>query len=179
MSRVRLVPILLIAVITLAVLFGGWQAYQHYNLLQPLQTNLKRISGVQSVEIWTKGSRVTVKLGPVNTLQNHDLQQTYRAIEANIQNALGTGETPEVTSEDTPSATLQSAMESYYMILRESVQKGDFVEMVPQVETLAAKAGITAKITMDDHNFYIQLSKGSSYLYEIMAYTLPTGGGTA
>ncbi|MCF8563797.1 hypothetical protein LLE49_03465 [Alicyclobacillus tolerans] len=178
MSRVRLVPLIFVMLLTLSVLFGGWQAYYHFKLVGPLQTQLDSIQGVTTVDVVAGNpGRIKVHLGPVKTLVNQDLQSTYLKIMSTVSGSFSGSDS--VTLLDNRNQELQSAYENLFPIVAEGVSKGNYTEMISQVENQAAKQGITARITMDEHNIYIQFSKGSHYLYDVYPYTLRPGGGAA
>ncbi|WAH35152.1 hypothetical protein [Alicyclobacillus dauci] len=176
MSRVRLVPIVLIAILALAMLFGGWQAYQHFNLLNPLKKNLQSVQGVQTVNIATGSpDEVTIHLGPFNKLENGDLQQTYHAIANEVSTRLGSG--VKLNLSDDHGAQLTQVYEGdYYPILAQGKDKGNYTDMISQVSSLAKKQGIQARITMDEQYIYVQLAKGSHYLYDVIPYSTHQGG---
>ncbi|WAH39690.1 hypothetical protein NZD89_14815 [Alicyclobacillus fastidiosus] len=175
MSRVRLVPIVLIAIVALAVLFGGWQAYQHFNLLGPLKKNLQQVEGVQTVDILTGSPDVVqVQLGPFSKLKNGDLQQTYDDITSQVSSKLGTGVTLQLS--DDRSGTLAQALENFNPVLLEGVTKGNYTEMISQVTHMAKSQGINCRVTMDTQYIYIQLAKGGHYLYKVMPYSTHQGG---
>lgn len=175
MSRVRLVPIVLIAVLALAVLFGSWQAYQHFKLLSPLKQNLQQVEGVQKVSIFSGNPDVIqIKLGPFKKLKDEDLQQTYHDIRNQISSRLGQNATIHLTADH--NAKLDGALEHYQPFLHEGIAKGNYVEMIRQVTQMAKSQGIQARITMDKQYIYIQLQTGSHYLYSVMSYSSPPGG---
>jgi len=175
MSRVRLVPIVVILVITLGILFGGWQAYRQFQLVQPLQTNIGKIHGVQTVQFQPGNSAVIdVHLGPFNKLVNGDLQQTYVAITKQITGSLGTSES--IAIYDHSNTKLTTAFESYEPALHEGLVKGNYTEMIATLTAKAKASGINAIITMDDARVYVQLSDGPYYLYYIRPLPSLQGG---
>lgn len=176
LSRVRLVPIFLVAMVVLAVLFGGWQAYQHFNLLNPLKRNLQQVSGVQTVSILTGSPDVVqVQLGPFNKLDKGDLQRTYHDISNQVESRLGTGVTLRLADKHGGSL-VQTFEVSFEPVLIEGKAKQNYTEMISNVKALAKTDGIRARITMDSQSIYVQLEKGSDYLYRVMPYTTNQGG---
>lgn len=175
MSRVRLVPIFLVAIVVLCVLFGGWQAYQHFNLLNPLKKNLQQVSGVQTVAILTGSPDVVqVHLGPFSKLENGDLQQTYQDIASQIETRLGSGVSVQLT--DHHDALLTDTFESFQPYLRQGLAKQNYLQMISQLSQMAQRKHVNARITMDGQNVYIQLAKGSHYLYQVIPYGTHQGG---
>lgn len=179
LSRVRLVPIFIVAIFVLSVLFGGWQAYQHFNLLNPLKRNLQQVAGVQTVNISTGSPDVVqVQLGPFDKLKNGDLQQTYHDISKQIENRLGADVSLRISDshEGTLTQTFESSFEFY---IQEGIAKQTYTQMVSQVHALAKKEGINARMTMDSQDIYVQLAKGKSYLYRVIPYGNRQGGASA
>ncbi|GLG00768.1 hypothetical protein Alches_08070 [Alicyclobacillus hesperidum subsp. aegles] len=179
MSRVRLLPIFVVAVVVLAILFGGWQAYQHYNLLNPLKRSLQSVAGVQTVDISTGSPDIVqVQLGPFQKLKNGDLQETYHDISNEIENRLGSNVTVRLTDGREGSLT-QIFESSFEFYIQEGIAKENYTQMVSQVNQLAAKDGIEARITMDNQYIYVQLAKGNHYLYRVIPYTIHQGGASS
>jgi hypothetical protein len=173
LSRIRLVPMILIAVVSLAILFSGWQAYQRFNLVNPLKLSLSKLAGVESVNVNSGNPKVIqIKLGAVK-----DLQTTYDSIALTISGALGSSGSLEI--QDNSDDKLRSAYESYQPIILEGLAKGNYTEMISTIDKLAIKNGINARITMDQHHVYVQLSAGRHYLYKVWSYSVRQGGGAS
>jgi hypothetical protein len=170
MQRIRLVPVIVMAIVTLAVLLGGYQAYQRFYMIDPLTAQLKTVDGVETVQVQT-GHPVTVRveLGPVQ-----DLQTTYEDVSRTVTQAVGSAGS--IVLVDHADAALRNAYESLLPYVLEGVAKGDYAEMMDTVRAKAQKMGIQARITMDERNIYIQLSQGDHYLYRVMPYALRQGG---
>jgi hypothetical protein len=176
MSRIRLVPVMVIALVSLVVLFGGWWAYRQYNIVNPLKASLEGVSGVRSVQVETGNpSVVDVTLGPVS-----DLQSTYLNIASAVRGIVGDPSAVTVHIQDNRSQELTNAYEeTLEPIVLEGVRKGNYTEMIAAVKQKASELNIQAKITMDAHNVYVQLMKDNRYFYDVMPYTLKEGGGTS
>ncbi len=177
MARIRLIPIFFIVVVTLAALIGGWQAYQHFNLLNPLESKLKQIPGVQSLTISAGSNHVTIQLDSGSRLQNDDLQSTYDKIVTLTEDTLGSNVS--ITLLDHQNWDLTNAYESYKPSLFEGITKGNYMEMIANIVERAKSDHISARITMDKHYIFIQLSKGNYYLYDVVPYSLYQGGGSS
>lgn len=173
MSRIRLIPMILIVLLCLGILFGGWQAYKRFNMVEPLKTQLATVPGVKNVEVNVGNpSSIKVKLGAVD-----DLQTTYKAIETKVSGSLGSSQSVQIV--DNRNQTLGKAWEDLSPIVYEYGKKGNYTEMIAAVEKSAAAKGIQATVTMDTHNVYIQLAQGSHDLYDVWPYTLNQGGATS
>lgn len=170
MSRIRLVPMILILLISLAVLFTGWQAYRHFNLVNPLETQLSSVTGVKNVDVAVGNPTVVhVKLGQVA-----DLQSTYRSISQTLSGSVKSS--GDIIIEDNRNQALSDAWEQLNPMVYEGAAHGNFTEMISNVKKSAKQDGIDAKITMDAHHLYVQFEQGSHYLYEVLPYSQSQGG---
>lgn len=171
MSRVRLVPIIFIVVCSLAILLGGWRAYLHFRLFSPLESQLRKIQGVESVQM-KSGTPPEVD---VHLKQVTDLQTTYLALTTQINEVFSGSEN--VVIFDHRNQSLMSVFEDLQPLLGEAMANGNYRAMITASVAEAAKHGVHARITMDQHNFYIQLQTKNHYFYSV--YPLHQGGGAA
>ncbi|CAM3931764.1 hypothetical protein [Alicyclobacillus pomorum] len=175
MTRIRLVPVILIALISFVVLSGGWWAYRQYNVVNPLKDSLGHISGVQSVQVDTGNPNViTITLGRVS-----DLQSTYQTISKAVRSVLGDPQSVTVNIQDNRNQDLNDVYEALVPVLQQGIAHGSFTDMISATQQKAKQMHADARITMDEHNIYIQLEEGSHYLYQVMPYTLLRQGGGA
>lgn len=177
MSRIRLVPVIFIALISLAILFGGWWAYRQFNIVTPLKTSLESVSGVKNVELDGGSSGVIrVTLGPVS-----DFQETYSSITQTVHEVLGSSGSVTVKIEDKRNQDLTNAYENLQPIIADGIAQGDYTKMFSRVVDKAKEMNVNAKITMnvEDHNLYIQLMKGNNYAYYVIPNPLVRGGGAS
>jgi hypothetical protein len=176
MPRIRLVPVIVITLVSLVVLFGGWWAYRQYNVVNPLKASLEKVSGVQSVQVQTGNPGVVeVTMGPVA-----DLQSTYLNITRTVRGIVGDPSAVTIRIQDKRNQELTDAYEeTLEPIILEGVRKGNYAHMIEEAKRMASELGIRAKITMDVHNVYVQLMKDNGYFYDVMPYTLKEGGGTS
>jgi hypothetical protein len=173
MSRIRLVPVIFILVISLGILFAGWQAYQRFNLVNPLKSDLQKVQGVQSVQVDSGSSNtISIQLAAVK-----DLQTTYAEISNTVSGSLGGSE--QVKLLDNKGEELTRTWEDLNLVVFEGIAKGNYTEMVSSVEQTAKKQNIDARITMDEHHVYIQMAKGSHDLYKVIDITLHQGGASS
>lgn len=173
MQRVRPVPLVVIAIISLALLIGGYQAYQRFYVIDPVADQLRAIPGVESVQV-SPGHPATVRvqLGAV-----HDLQTTYDDVTKVVQDTLGDG--ANVVLVDNADGALQNAYESLLPYILQGVAEGHYADMIDTVRQRAQKMGMDAQITMDEHNLYIELRSGDHELYHVLPYALRQGGGAS
>lgn len=166
MSRIRVMPTLLIMVTALIVLFGGWLIYKNYGLVRPLQEELSAMAPVEQVNVHvstqTREIQVTFKRVP-------DLMTAYTMVNEKVHHVLGSDVTLLIRDHRTPQ--LSELYQNYQPLLYEGIAKGNYTEMIEQIKQKARQDGISyARITMDRNNLYIQLEKDSAYLYEVVPY---------
>jgi hypothetical protein len=172
-SRIRIFPAVSALILTFAILFGGFEVYRSYAVAQPLQTQLLRIPHVLSASVsMENSSAVTVSLGPVP-----DLQTTYKAIERTIVATTGGG--LPIILKDHQTAQLDTAWEALNPIIYQGEADGRFTAMISGFERAAKARGLTARVTMDANDIFVQLARGDAYIYKILPYTVRQLGGDA
>lgn len=179
MSRVRLIPIVLIVLITLGILVAGYQTYRHLNFINPLQSRLQQNPAVTTVQV-VGGNPAVIRIGlkSVSKLDNQDLQTTYHRLMTLVGSTTNTPVQLEFT--DQRNKTLSSDYEHMQPILYQGLRKGNYTEMISQIKQQAAKDGIQSSITMDQQNVYVELWDSSNhYLYDVVTYQVSQGGGAA
>jgi uncharacterized membrane protein (UPF0136 family) len=165
MSRIRLVPIVLVAIVSLAILFGGWQFYQRYSVVKPLQTDLRTIKGVKSLDVQPGNpNAINVTLGTVEILKKAQ-QELHGPVTISVSG--------------NSNSALKKEYEDIQPTLMEGVAKGNFTEMIAKVTQMSKDKGIQARVTMDSQDIFVQMSKGKNHLYSILPYNLQGGGGVS
>lgn len=158
--------IILVAVISLGVLFGARFAYEHL-FLGSLKEAFLSIDGVADLKV-ERGQQTIL----VVTLERVErLETTYGAIRALAEERLGNHWTVELV--DQRNGELVERYHQLHYALWQAISTGDFVEMADRVE--AVTQGLDARITVDRDFIYVELETEDGYLYEIM----PRQGGQA
>lgn len=163
-SRIRILPTITAFILTFAVLFGGLQLYRTYALIRPLELSLRQVPYVQSIAVSTLGTspQVNVTLGEVR-----DLQTTYDEIQSRITGMLGGPATIFLTDRRTPQ--LNSLYENLSPIIYQGMAHGDYQTMIASFTKAARQHGATARVTMNVNDVFVQLEKGSAYLYDVIS----------
>lgn len=167
MSRIRIVPIMMIFMVSLSVLFGGWELYRKFGLVGPLEQQLTADKNVTHVESVVNGQdrEIKITLKPVA-----DLQTTYEDLEKVVDQQLGSS--VKIDLVDTRSQALKDEYRAIQPILYSGIAKGDFEAMIQNAEKAAKASGTDATITMDEQNIYVNLEKQGHHLYEVLPYKL-------
>ncbi|KUO96834.1 hypothetical protein [Ferroacidibacillus organovorans] len=171
MSRIRIVPTVSALILTFALLFGGFQIYRTYDLVQPLKSQLTHIASVQSASIDLTGSApvIVIKLGLVS-----DLQTTYDQLQSIVSSSIGTPY--QIVLKDHRTATLYRDYETLQPILYQGLAHGMYTTMIANLQASAAKLHVQARITMNASDVFLQFQQGSSYLYAIVPYSTKFSG---
>jgi hypothetical protein len=163
LSRVRLVPIALIVVMSLAVLFGLWRLYLQFSLINPLVTKIVTVQGVASASVTSENPpEIQVKLKP-----NNDLQTTYLAIMSRISDAANANVKLNFVS--SPSRSLWHVYEELEPIIDKGEAQGNYPEMIVAATKEARSLGASAVITVDvQRNVYVQIAQGKQTFYKVV-----------
>lgn len=169
MSRIRVLPVLVVMSLTVSLLFGGWELYRNFGLVRPLEQQLMADKAVTQVESVVNGSERAIKihLKPVD-----DLQSTYDNLEQIVQKQIG----PDVQIElvDQRQDALNRAYRSVQPVLYSGIAKGDFTNMIAQTEQELKAQGYQSKVSLNDHNIFVQIEKDGKYLYQVLPYGTAT-----
>lgn len=176
MSRVRLIPIVIIVLITLAILVAGYQTYRHLNFINPLQTKIEQNSAVKSVQIASGTPAVIhISLKSVQKLDKHDLQTTYHNLTTLIQDTTDSNVKLDIV--DNRDTALSQDYEQMQPILYQGIRNGTYLQMISQIKQQSTKLNIQSQITMDAHNVYVELwDSPTHYLYDVISYQVSQGG---
>jgi len=159
------IPVILLALVAgLVVFFGARWLYNKFSLEEPLAGALKASPAVQSFEI-EKGRtaiRIIVHLAPTA-----NLKETYHELYRQAQSVLGR-QRFEIKIVDNRDEKLNRVFYSGQFAVYEAIKRGNYREMIKELEAEAAKAGATAAVFLDQENIYVQLQDNEHYLYEII-----------
>jgi hypothetical protein len=158
---------LVVLALTVGVLICGQLFWHKYAVTGPLDKELLQIKGVESAQ-WqdsNKGDddlKLNVALGPVV-----NLQQTYGEINAAVKRKIGQRAVL-ISLRDHRGPELEDL---YYQInfnIQEAISTGRFVAMADTIRDRAKADRVSAKVYVDAKNVYIQLAKGTDYLYTVV-----------
>ncbi|HEY3315828.1 MAG TPA: hypothetical protein VGL40_11210 [Bacillota bacterium] len=149
----------------LALLFGGYFAYLHLGLNRPMVQALKAEPGVQSVSISDEGSisHIEVALSPVK-----DLETTYDHLTAAAERYVKPGRY-ELTIADHRDQYLEDTYYRMQFLVQEALMRGNFEEMYGGLQSQAGQRSLDDfRVYVGERHIFLQLSKGSSYLYAVV-----------
>ncbi|HBE05749.1 MAG TPA: hypothetical protein DCY85_04595 [Firmicutes bacterium] len=157
--------ILLAALLTGALLFGGHFAYQRYATETPLRAAVLAQPGVKDFAVAKSGSGYTLEItiGPIS-----DLQGTIESVVLMIE-ATGKAPITAINITDNASLALSEVYYEMHFALEEAADRGNFTQMKEQVDNIAREAGVdTVRIQVADRELYVQLHQDGHYLYRII-----------
>jgi hypothetical protein len=163
--KLKLLPLMLTAALSAALLFGGWFTYRHYGVVQPLDRVANSIPGVQSavVEVTSGQIKLNVKLAP-----DADLGEVYRLVKRDGAAVIGSNEL-ELAASATDSPQLQKAWSYALFDVAEAMENRKYSSIRDTMDKLSEKfPGVTVKTDMDDTNVYISMRDGNAAKFVVL-----------
>jgi len=163
--KLRILPLTLTAALSAALLFGGWFAYRHYGVEQPLDRVAAGIPGVESanVQMTTGQVKVDVKLAP-----DADVGEVFRKMKQDGAGTIGTKELA-LTVSGTNVQALDKAWSYALFDVAEAMENRQYTGIRDAMDKLQSKyPGLTAATDMDEDNVYITLREGGAAKFVIL-----------
>lgn len=171
---IKLYVVVVVAAALLVVLLLGLNMYMRYTD-SDLEKSIKSIEGVRSVEIIK--DKVSEKIY-VGIDKNADLQDLYLSIENEINKESPQSEIKIQDMKGKDYDKLRTAFDDISFYIYESMVKGNFPEMINDIQVKLKSSGINYTIKVDEKNIYVSLSFGDSALYKVVNYSQVFKGGT-
>jgi len=164
-GELRIVVVLLAMILTVAILFGGYTAYNVYGVEKPLEAKLSDLPAVSSVsmEKEKKGYDIKLQLGAVENLKS-----AYTQIENTLGQHFKAGDY-ELQIIDNRNEKLDSFYLQMQPAVQQSAAKCEFVWLDAYLAEKCRELGLTYNLMVDGKNIYIQIVDGPYYLYEVVA----------
>ncbi|MDB5083811.1 MAG: hypothetical protein JWN30_697, partial [Bacilli bacterium] len=122
---------------------------------------------VSSVTFDSSGNKRVID---ITMKQVDDLRTAYLQLSVIVDHTLGSDRVIKIDSK--PSKALTSLYEGFQPVLYEGIAKHNYTEMIANLQKQGQDAGLTlCRVEMDKNDIYIQLEKGSDYLYDVVPYT--------
>lgn len=163
--KLKLTPLLLTAALSVALLFGGWSAYRHYAVEQPLDRVAAAAPGVRSAESVMAGGQVVLRL---ELMPNADLAEIYRKIKQDGADQIG-GRTIEMNVKSPSSDKLEQAWRYSLFDVAEAMETRRYSGIREAMDKLSTQfPGISATTDMDEDNVYIRLQDGQAAKFVVL-----------
>lgn len=164
--KIRPIPAVLSFIITLVVLFSGWWVYQWVQVKQPVSELLNDEQHVSFYTIDAMPSHLNVDL---QVDADFTLSSDYlRLLQQIKKQSRQTNVT--VTIEDNPNDVLQTTWNDLYFILAEGLNRGEYYDMLQQLQQYPLADDIQLEVAMDDEKLYVWLEQnnGQKTLFEAL-----------
>ncbi|CAM3946059.1 hypothetical protein COLU111180_15980 [Cohnella lubricantis] len=163
--KLRWIPVAITAVLSAALLFGGWYAYGQYGVEQPLDRVANAIPGVESADTNRSISSVELqlKLSP-----DADLAEVYRRVQEEGAQAIG-DKTLKLKVDDSSDPALEKAWSHALFDVAEAMDHKKYSEIRTAMDQLTKQyPEIEADTQMDGTNVYIRLRSGAAVKFVIL-----------
>ncbi len=157
-----------VAALTVALLWGGQRLYQNSAVRSPLVRSVETVPGVQSATL--------TPLGALNVLfrPSANLMSTYQAVESRAQASLGHIPNLGVVSRGNPG--LRVLANQVRLIVAQGEATGQYVAMNRQILQAARVRGVQASVSLGNYNVFVSLRIASHYVDEVIPLGLGGGG---
>lgn len=163
--KLRPMPMIMSLLLTLAFLFGGWSAYQHFYVEQPIRAYIEEKENVELKNIQFSNDQVKVELA----FRDPDtFAADYKAIKDYI--ADHTGKTVSIQL-PVVERSMKELWEEEYFFIAEAMKKQEYSEIPRIMDKIKKERQIEKTVSrMDDENIYVFLQKGSEHLYAVLPF---------
>lgn len=166
MRKPRVLPILLTAAVSAALLFGGWSLYKQKALAAPLSDAAVTVPGVEQAGkpvIEKDRVIISLKLSP-----DASLRSVYEAIGKEADDVIGSRKL-ELDIESTPDDVLQDVWSKALFRVAEAMETRNYSD-IPEAmqEASGGDSGIEAVTEMDGDNVYITLRRGEAVKFVVL-----------
>ncbi|OUM96747.1 MAG: hypothetical protein A9Z00_03970 [Thermobacillus sp. ZCTH02-B1] len=165
MTSIRMVPVLLSALVSGALLFGGWFVYRHYAVEQPLAVTFSDIEGAEASNPVVTDDRVTVEIKLDGTAS---LAEVHRNIRERAADVLG-GRKLELVIRQERNEKLETIWSSALFAIAQAMETRRYADIPETLAGLeAVHPGLEAKAEMDESNVYITLKLEEAVKYVVL-----------
>ncbi|CAM3397432.1 hypothetical protein [Marinicrinis lubricantis] len=166
--KVRPVPMMISAVITAVLCFGGWFAYQQFGVKSPFLNTIHQMDGIESADVSFSGSKVVLDL---TLQQDASLNAIVQQVKTEQKEALQNKQLElQVHNESSPE--LDGWWSSVLFDMAQAMDHQAYSEIPAILEKYAGELeGLQASAEIDDNNVYIRLVHGDASKFIILPRT--------
>ncbi|GGJ12048.1 hypothetical protein [Paenibacillus hunanensis] len=174
--KLRALPVIITALVSVAVLFGGFFAYRQLTLYKPLMNMVTAYPGVNSAQISINQKEVDLKL---DLKSNADLGSIMEQFNKQSMPIVGARKV-KLEVEDHSDQQLNNIWENAMFPVSQAMANRQYTDIPKTMQQIAGKnSGITAKAQMDDRNVYVSISNGKASKFLILPLSAQATGGNA
>lgn len=154
LMKLRILPIGISLVVSLAVLFGGWFIYDSYAMETPLNEVVKETPGVQNAKVNITKDKVTIQFTPA---ADASIREIYNSILTNGQSVIGSRNVVlDVNSNS--SAALDNWWSKAMFDVAQAMETKQYGNIPVRLESLKTSfSGLVVQTEMDDQYVYVTL----------------------
>jgi hypothetical protein len=161
-------PVVLAALaVTVGVLFGAGSAVKSRKVDEPLTQLYGGSPLVESYALERRAGEYRIKL---RLKETPDLAQAYHTLDEETGKILS--DVPyRIQVEDRRSPKLEQTFGRVNLYVQEALVTGQFAAMADKVEQEAARAGLSARVAVDEERVFVQIHDRGDYLYSVVSRT--------
>ncbi|AIQ13468.1 hypothetical protein [Paenibacillus durus] len=163
--KLRLMPVLLTALLSAALLFGGWFLYREFAVQEPLEKMVSSYEGVKQSHITINRNEVTLKL---DLQPGTKLRELVHYINTEGKSIIG-DRTVKLDVEEHSSEVLDDYWDRALFSVAEAMESRKYTVIPETLKELSAQYKNVAVTTeIDDKNVYVSLSDGTKSKFIIL-----------
>ncbi|BBH20948.1 hypothetical protein Back11_22930 [Paenibacillus baekrokdamisoli] len=169
--KIRVMPTVIIAIVSASLLVGGWFIYQNVATVHPLERIVAQVPGVLEAKPVVSNDAVTVDL---TLRKDANLRVVYDTIATQSQSIIGTRELKLAINQDsgTKQKELNEVWSSNLFDVAQAMEHRNYSEIPTAMKHIEQNySGVQATSEMDETNVYITLKNGDSAKYIILPRT--------
>lgn len=161
-KQIKIVTISL--VVTLIVLFGGYQGYQYIKIKKPLIDTIEaqRDITITKVEMEPDGAEVQLNVDPA-----YDFINKFPELSVQLDKKLGKGKW-HVTFTNPPTPKLERSWQEMVFGVKEGLETGKYTLIQSTVKQSSLKYKLVYQLYIDDQYTYLSLRDGNKTWYQIL-----------
>jgi len=167
--KIKVIPIAVTAVLSAALLIGGWYIFRNVTAIQPLEQIVKAVPGVTAAKPVIGNSSVTVDVSLNNTA---NIRTVYDSIAREGHSVIGSKKLRLTIQEQEKSPELDDVWSTILFDIAQAMETRKYAEIPIAMKKLEANhPGITAVSEMDDTNVYITLRNKETVKHIVLPRT--------
>ncbi|WP_028561247.1 heavy-metal-associated domain-containing protein [Paenibacillus pinihumi] len=163
--RLKWIPTVITAVITAALVFGGWYIYQSTAVEKPFEKMVGSVDGVQSAQSSIDRNTISVKL---QLKRDANMEDVVHAIKDKGDSLIG-GRELKLSFDSVTSNKLEKLWSSVLFQIAESMEKREYSGIIEAMDKLQQQnPGLQIKTGIDDSSVYITMLDGATSKYIVL-----------
>ncbi len=163
--KIKILPLTITAALTAAILFGGWFAYRHYGIEQPLDRIAGSVPGVTNAVVDTTNGQVNIDL---ELKQDANIADVYRKLKEDGASEIGSKKL-NLSAEGTANEKLEQAWSYSLFDVAQAMENRQYTSIREAMNKLSEQyPGVTAETSMDEDNVYVTLRDGANAKFVIL-----------